>query len=193
MFTAQSGGKQKRNYTLECDFCHMKGHTRDACYKLMKCDYCLKKGHLKENCYKLLGYPPDFKTKRKANSTVFGSDINGSTTSFLGGQQGQGYVVAPTFSQSQFNQILQLLSKATLTENAPSVHMEGNLAFGHESFVKWIIDTGATNPMTSDKSLNNVVPVADQGKVQLPNGDSTLVSHVGDCQLSEGDSIQKVL
>lgn len=71
--------------------------------------------------------------------------------------------------------------------------MAGNLVFGHESFVKWIIDTGATNPMTSDKSLNNVVPVADQGKVQLPNGDSTLVSHVGDCQLSEGDSIQKVL
>lgn len=76
MFTAQSGGKQKRNYTLECDFCHMKRHIRDACYKLMKCDCCLKKGHLKENCYKLLGYPPDFKTKRKANSTVFGSDIN---------------------------------------------------------------------------------------------------------------------
>ncbi|XP_070020326.1 uncharacterized protein LOC142180910 [Nicotiana tabacum] len=30
------------------------------------CDFCGYKGHLKENCCKTIGYPPDFKSKKKA-------------------------------------------------------------------------------------------------------------------------------
>ncbi|KAH0700452.1 hypothetical protein KY285_014699 [Solanum tuberosum] len=37
--------KLRRNSHLQCDFCHLKGHTR-------------------EKCYKLIGYPPDFKFTR---------------------------------------------------------------------------------------------------------------------------------
>ncbi|OIT21936.1 hypothetical protein A4A49_55608, partial [Nicotiana attenuata] len=29
------------------------------------CDYCKFKGHTKDVCYKLVGYPPDFKPKKK--------------------------------------------------------------------------------------------------------------------------------
>ncbi|XP_075092051.1 uncharacterized protein LOC142172166 [Nicotiana tabacum] len=29
------------------------------------CEHCSYKGHLKENCYKIVGYPPDFKSKKK--------------------------------------------------------------------------------------------------------------------------------
>ncbi|XP_070029687.1 uncharacterized protein [Nicotiana sylvestris] len=29
------------------------------------CEHCGYKGHLKENCYKIIGYPPDFKSKKK--------------------------------------------------------------------------------------------------------------------------------
>ncbi|XP_075087669.1 uncharacterized protein LOC142169672 [Nicotiana tabacum] len=39
-------GKHKKNYNLYCDYCKLKGHA-------------------KENCYKLVGYPPDFKPKMK--------------------------------------------------------------------------------------------------------------------------------
>lgn len=56
----------------------MKGHTKTECFKLMKCDYCQKKGHLKENCYKLNGFPPDFKTKKRANNVTenqYGTDV----------------------------------------------------------------------------------------------------------------------
>ncbi|XP_070017608.1 uncharacterized protein [Nicotiana sylvestris] len=61
LFSSKIGQKQRRNFNVECDFCHLKGHTKEECYKLMKCDYCNRKGHLKANCYKPIGYPTDFK------------------------------------------------------------------------------------------------------------------------------------
>ncbi|XP_070001964.1 uncharacterized protein LOC142166113 [Nicotiana tabacum] len=70
LFTAQSISRPRRNYSLECDFCHLKGHTRNECYKLIKCEFCNKTGHLKENCYKIIGYPSDFKQKNKANAVM---------------------------------------------------------------------------------------------------------------------------
>ncbi|KAG5571016.1 hypothetical protein H5410_060782 [Solanum commersonii] len=34
---------------------------------LLICDFCKCKGHSKEFCYKIVGYPPDFKSKRKVH------------------------------------------------------------------------------------------------------------------------------
>ncbi|KAK6775822.1 hypothetical protein RDI58_026823 [Solanum bulbocastanum] len=61
-----------RNLHIECDFCYICVHTRDSCRKLMKCDYCHMSGHLREKCYKLIGYPLDFKSKKK-NPIVSGN------------------------------------------------------------------------------------------------------------------------
>lgn len=41
---------------------------------LLVCDFCKCKGHSKEFCYKIVGYPPDFKSKRKVQET--GSDTS---------------------------------------------------------------------------------------------------------------------
>lgn len=46
MYSRSQGQRLKKNYNVQCDFCNLKGHSR-------------------ENCWKLNGYPPDFKTKRK--------------------------------------------------------------------------------------------------------------------------------
>ncbi|XP_075112682.1 uncharacterized protein LOC142182332 [Nicotiana tabacum] len=67
LFSSKLGQKQRRNFNVECDFCHLKGHTKEECYKLIKCDYCNKKGHLRANYYKLIGYPADFKPQKRAN------------------------------------------------------------------------------------------------------------------------------
>lgn len=34
----------------------------------MQCDYCKMKGHTKEGCYKIIGYPARFKGKKKMNN-----------------------------------------------------------------------------------------------------------------------------
>ncbi|XP_070013817.1 uncharacterized protein [Nicotiana sylvestris] len=70
LFTSYSISRPKRNYSLERDYCHLKGHTMNECYKLMKCEFCNKTRHLKENCYKIVGYPSDFKQNKKANAVM---------------------------------------------------------------------------------------------------------------------------
>lgn len=44
----------------------------------MYCEYCNMKGHTKENCYKLIGYPPDFKAKRNFKPGYEGNGGQGS-------------------------------------------------------------------------------------------------------------------
>ncbi|KAG5612657.1 hypothetical protein H5410_023938 [Solanum commersonii] len=57
--------KKPYNPNTVRDFCHMKGHLRIDCLKLLNCDFCHKTGHLKLNFYKLNGYPPHYKGKEK--------------------------------------------------------------------------------------------------------------------------------
>ncbi|OIS97769.1 hypothetical protein A4A49_62463 [Nicotiana attenuata] len=51
LVSARGGFQQrpKKNFNLVCDYCKYKGHTR-------------------ENCFKLVGYPADFKHKKKGNA-----------------------------------------------------------------------------------------------------------------------------
>ncbi|XP_015068864.1 uncharacterized protein LOC107013473 [Solanum pennellii] len=62
-FTSKGSGSKKKNWNSVCDFCHVKGHVREDCFKLMKCDHCGKTGHLIGKCYQLIGYPSDYKVK----------------------------------------------------------------------------------------------------------------------------------
>ncbi|XP_069144651.1 uncharacterized protein [Solanum lycopersicum] len=49
---AQGLNKFKKNYRVVCEFCRCNGHTQDQCYKL-------------------IGYPSDFKSKRKLNNGAY--------------------------------------------------------------------------------------------------------------------------
>ncbi|XP_009761181.1 uncharacterized protein LOC107806348 [Nicotiana tabacum] len=81
LMTNKSGNQQrpKKNYSLQCDVCHMKGHT-------------------KETCYTVVGYPKDNKFKKKYNSqttTNFAAeDIPATTTGST--------PMAPTFTPEQY-------------------------------------------------------------------------------------------
>lgn len=97
MFTTRNNmPRQKRNWNVECDYCHGKGHTRDGCFKLMHCGYCNKKGHHKENCYKLIGYPQGFKHKARAN-VVDGSPLESETNA-----NNQANNIAPMITHEQY-------------------------------------------------------------------------------------------
>ncbi|XP_070015500.1 uncharacterized protein [Nicotiana sylvestris] len=196
LFTAQSTSRPRRNYSLECDFCHLKGHTRNECYKLMKCEFCNKTGHLKENCYKIIGYPSDFKQKKKANAVMNGAGQQGMTVSPTTNiyQPNSNVELAQFFTKEQYNQLLQWLSKGSTA--GASANMAGKCFYGNVALCenlelcKWIVDIGATNHMTGDKSLlKNETSVGNSGQVQLPTGDSTSISHMGECQLTGGDDL----
>ncbi|XP_004246807.1 uncharacterized protein [Solanum lycopersicum] len=56
MFTRNGTNRYKRNYNVQCEFCRMKGHT-------------------KEGCYKLVGYPSDYNKLRKKECRRIVMDI----------------------------------------------------------------------------------------------------------------------
>lgn len=53
-FTSRSSGSKKMNRNSVCEFCHMKWHVKDDCYKLMKCDHYGKPRHLIVKCFQLI-------------------------------------------------------------------------------------------------------------------------------------------
>ncbi|XP_075106896.1 uncharacterized protein LOC142179903 [Nicotiana tabacum] len=161
----------------------------------VQCEYCHYKGHTKENCYKLIEYPPDFKTKRKGPASTPDMYANGSSgveftvgdTTYKNTQPH----CAPTqtndsYQQNEggypcYHQILQLLSKRN--EEAPGSSSRlaaiGTLITLMTKFVNknWIIDTGASNHMTSRiDMLNSHSSINKENKntVHLPNGEMDL-------------------
>ncbi|XP_075099549.1 uncharacterized protein LOC142176315 [Nicotiana tabacum] len=135
LFTA----RPRRNFNLECEFCHLKCHTKIECYKLMKCEFCNKTGH------------------RNPQTTY---------------QSGSKVETGQSFTKEQYNQLLQLLNKNFTGEasvNMAGKYFCGNIALCENiELCKWIVDTGATNHMTGDKSLlKNETSVGNSGKVQL--------------------------
>ncbi|OIT36672.1 hypothetical protein A4A49_51924, partial [Nicotiana attenuata] len=125
-----------------------------------------------ENCYKVVGYPSDFKPKRRANVAA---QIENTVA-----QEAHNGVPTHMFTNEQYSQILQLLNKNSIGESS------GTIAA--------MADTGATNHMIGNKDLlHNGTQTENAGQVQLPTGDSAKITHVGDCQLSGGDTIKNVL
>ncbi|XP_075084737.1 uncharacterized protein LOC107819354 [Nicotiana tabacum] len=191
--------KQRRNYNVECDFYHMKGHTREGCYKLRKCDYCNMKGHLKENCYKIIGYPADFKSKKKGAS-ISGHLAKTEVQSVQQPTMPQPHVVTP----DQYNKILQKINnkKSFFSESSahmagtsfPSVHMAGTSYYIPTKESSWIMDTGATNHMISNNQLLlNGIEIGSSGQVQMPTGETARITHVRDCDMPGGELLKDVL
>lgn len=62
---ARVSQRSKRNSYLFCEFCNKRGHSKEACFKLLQCSWYNIKGHTRDTCYKLIGYPSDFKGKKE--------------------------------------------------------------------------------------------------------------------------------
>lgn len=158
------------------------------------CDHCKIKGHKGENCYRLVGYPADFKfTKRKANT---GSDSVVNNVVAAIPAHGNEVVDSlgsspqmPMFTQEQYRQIMNLLSKEPAVETAAS--LAGMVNIVH----KWIVDIGATDHILSDlQFLESPVECAlGSSCVRLPNGSSVSITHVGTCNILPNLQLTKVL
>ncbi|OIT01901.1 hypothetical protein A4A49_56622, partial [Nicotiana attenuata] len=173
--------RPRRNNGLVCDYGHMKGHSR-------------------ESCYKLVGYPPGFKfnnNRRRGGHEQPGNMAhNVHTSEFLqNAAHGNNIpVVVPTvqpFTTEQYQQILKMLSKET---QPPYVaNMAGNSL---DNQCSWIIDSGASNYMVSSLNLLssfNQISEPRSATVHLPNGNDTKITHIGTCTLPSSDVLHDVL
>ncbi|XP_025888339.2 uncharacterized protein [Solanum lycopersicum] len=147
--------RQQRGGGSYCDHYEMRGHTREDCNKLKHCTHCNIQGHTKDICFQLIGYPSDWKGKKRVN-IVQASPAEGipqmqgqqrsEVESQFGPSTSGGVGPVPYFTLNQYNQILHILKKHNMNE--VNEHMAGT--FAGTSFCnvaancssEWIVDSG---------------------------------------------------
>ncbi|XP_019224372.1 PREDICTED: uncharacterized protein LOC109206058 [Nicotiana attenuata] len=118
------------------------------------CEHYGYKGHLKVNCYKIIGYPPDFKSKKKQQeqgNRAYANMMTEETTSSSQGQQ-----VGQLFTEGQYKQILELLNK-TLAGDCHTLMAGITTLLSDASLCEWVVDTGASHHIACHKdTLSNI-------------------------------------
>ncbi|KAE8700094.1 vinorine synthase-like [Hibiscus syriacus] len=171
MFTTASKGNERRRFSGTCDYCNIKGHSRDRCYRL-------------------IGFSPDFKFNKKKippDATMVNSVHAADNDTANGLVVSSTVSVVPSCTSEQYHQILKLLSKGPPSDS--SVNLAGtvasNLPTSSNSCVRWIIDTGATDHILSVfKGLQFHVLCSAHRFFHLPNGHTEIVTHVGSHRLN---------
>ncbi|XP_075091729.1 uncharacterized protein LOC142171908 [Nicotiana tabacum] len=171
-----------------------KGHEFRLKRPGLMCDYCGYKGHLKESCYKIVGYPSDFKSKKKGQNTGGRTYVNNATS---GEKQAPMLAIQGNFfTEDQYKQLVNLLQKTTTNDCSASIaaiitFMTNAAAYDHV----WIVDLGATHHVTHCKNVLDNLRKADHRTdgVQLPTNGKAKITHTRDAIVLGNTTIKGVL
>ncbi|XP_057954676.1 uncharacterized protein LOC131148773 [Malania oleifera] len=155
------------------------------------CSHCGISGHTIAKCYRLHGFPPGFKFTKSKKENISGNQVISDNPSL-------------PFTQEQCTQLLALLQPSPPSSSAlgastipngssslTSMHMTGmslsasssifasNCFSSLSSSTPWIIDTGATDHMVSSVNFLTSITSSVKASVNLPNGNSVSVTHIG--------------
>uniref|UniRef100_A0A3Q7HT01 Retrovirus-related Pol polyprotein from transposon TNT 1-94-like beta-barrel domain-containing protein n=1 Tax=Solanum lycopersicum TaxID=4081 RepID=A0A3Q7HT01_SOLLC len=191
-----------------CVHCHKHGHLKEFCYQLIgyPTNY---KGKRQANVM-TTDYNPQF---NNPSSSTDGNNADQMQQfkpySHQMSQQyrsssDSGAALSQHFTPNQYQQVLQMMNKSLIHEgntvatnsstNATGIFAGNSQFTPSTSSFDWIVDSGATDHMVRTKELlTRGSTVKSSGNVQLPNGDSTKVTHSGCSQLQGGkcfDDIQ---
>ncbi|XP_019264489.1 PREDICTED: uncharacterized protein LOC109242112 [Nicotiana attenuata] len=171
----------------------------------------LKPGHTLDKCYRIVGFPPDFKfTKPRkfqgnahSNATISEDFSINTTNGAEGTSSGKG------LTQEQHSQLFQLLqqvkispqseqnSEAIVNANCAGIdlpNLKHIICFSHVYPNTWIIDSGASEHMTSDISiLFNIISLSIPLYINLPNSHKIKVGKKGSVHILPGLTIHNVL
>lgn len=170
------------------------------------CSECGGKGHIRESCWTVIGYPKwHSKYKKSTKGTVIAS---GKWNKNSGHRAANAVMKADedeehdqqignenvVLSSKQFEQLLKMLPVKRDELESPFSGMVMLCNNVEKNVDEWIVDSGATDHMTSQLDiLTNIKLAASQMKIKLPTGDTAVISHIGDVELSNGLKLIGVL
>nr|XP_009777462.1 PREDICTED: uncharacterized protein LOC104227031 [Nicotiana sylvestris]XP_016446154.1 PREDICTED: uncharacterized protein LOC107771318 [Nicotiana tabacum] len=159
-------------------------------------------GHTKDVCYKLVGYPPDYKPKKKTFGRNTAATHNAQVDYSKGPTNQGSFGIAFTwnfFTEEQYKQLLQLLNQNTTPIEIAAHAKVTSIPLSLISKVKqdrWIIDSGATNHMVFNLDFFTdfmEIPKGEGRKVQLSTGETSRITHLGSSSILNGLPIKNVL
>ena len=155
------------------------------------CDFCKRAWHTRETCWKLHDKPPHVKNKQGGDGQAF------QATSDL---EQSGSSESSSFTKDQLEHLYKLFQSSSFNSSTPcSLAQKGNylsaaLVCHHSNPCFWIIDSGATDHMTSSPSLFSVYkPCAGNQKIKITDGSLLAIAGKGSIILSLTLTLHNVL
>ncbi|XP_019238698.1 PREDICTED: uncharacterized protein LOC109218768 [Nicotiana attenuata] len=181
--------KFRKNYNIQCGFCKMKGHSR-------------------EKYFKIIGYPSDYKFKKKRGAGPYNARVEPGYTmhmysnhvsnhvpqstpmphlrAYQNPQQNmnQGFVYSQATNQAQGHSgpQAQAGSSSIQAQDLPQVSLHG---------LKEVLFLSLKNNANMLTKTSVVAPSKPR-RVLLPNGDVTQVTHTGDSNISDISTLKEV-
>ncbi|OIT05026.1 hypothetical protein A4A49_65279, partial [Nicotiana attenuata] len=180
------------------------------------CDYCKRPGHMGEKCYKLHGYPQGFNQNQNPNlSHNQASSFNqnprqnynyGNNSGHTGDENCSAQNVSLT--KEEYSQLVNLLQQFQLggwrdssdTNFAGIIACTSSIDFGKlscECFKNktdsWIIDSGASNNMTFNRSLLTNIVTLSYPLFVILHGYEVKVTEIGNVVLTPKITLNRVI
>lgn len=173
------------------------------------CSACGIKGHSGDKCWTVVGYPKWHTRNSKPPSNHNRNKKPTSQQWPSGGQSNQRLAAAvktedlsASFTPQQLEQLTKLLNSQMQSANCCQSetddeldHFSGMITCcqATSNSQDWIIDSGASDHMTSHISNLSQFKTAIALHINLPNGSQAAISHIGTVILPTGLKLQKVL
>uniref|UniRef100_A0A3Q7IW65 CCHC-type domain-containing protein n=1 Tax=Solanum lycopersicum TaxID=4081 RepID=A0A3Q7IW65_SOLLC len=112
-FDNQMNNNQMNNYQMNNSLHTKKTQGQNSQGRRMGlvCNHCGYKGHTRESCYRIVGFPADFKSKRKGSGSVNEAYANNFTSESSGsGSASNLYFLGGYFTKEQYEQVTKILS-----------------------------------------------------------------------------------
>ncbi|XP_074299906.1 uncharacterized protein LOC141631085 [Silene latifolia] len=199
--TANKRPKEDSDFGYKfCTHCEKAGHTIEECHRLKTCTFCKIKGHIQERCYKYKAF-----LKRKGKAGEHSSFQANNVEQLTEDQDSEYQDISPLeclpVSQQVFQDISDVPSSSSSDLKA-TINFVG-MPLSSRVFTAsltgfndhdWIVDTGASDHITSNiKLMNNVKILAKPVYVGLPDGTVKIVHKIGDVCLTDRITLHSVL
>lgn len=182
------------------------------------CSACNKVGHTREKCWTIVGYPvghprhhkgqqakPKWKSGTRNNQRWSKHKQEGTSrvaaNVHSGSQSDMSIDYTPPITTQQLEQLLKLLptpSKAGPTDTDDEIDTSySSMVFcylAESVHSEWIVDSGASDHMCGDYNmLIDPVATKHEPKINLPTGETSVISHTGKVRLRNGLTLNNVL
>ncbi|XP_075076299.1 uncharacterized protein LOC142162967 [Nicotiana tabacum] len=122
-------------------------------------EHCGYKGHLKDNCYKIIGYPADFKSKKKGQPGGYKPCANNVNAEGEANVKVQ--ILGSFMTEEHYKYLVNLLTKSSIGEGSVAATSSSNMAgtmsllssISNNRVYDWIMDICASHHIAFCKEV----------------------------------------
>ena len=170
-----------------------------------QCTFCSRHNHTVEQCYFKHDFPPGYKPRyQSSTNSIAASDGNTSSNTEASLPKAVSHDAPGAPLGEQLKQILNLLQHSNIDQSMQNTSATINTSYTnaiesstqHDNSgisVHWILDTGATDHVTSSKELFTTFRCIKPINVSLPNGSKVFAQYSGTIYFSDDFQLYNVL